>query len=77
VYAPSGVQLCIGLPEQKASSRLHLNMPCAAIRLVIVVRLGSALPVQIGAKVERPAEDTTAADAEKPAAEAGEDGWEA
>jgi hypothetical protein len=54
-------------------------MPCAAIIvvIVIVVSLGGALPVQVGAKVERPAEDTTATDAEKPAAEAGEDGWEA
>ncbi|DBA68226.1 hypothetical protein WJX79_000478 [Trebouxia sp. C0005] len=32
---------------------------------------------EIGAKVDRPTEDTTATDAEKPAAEAGEDGWEA
>ena len=29
--------------------------------------------VQVGNKVERPTEDTTATDAEKPAAEAGED----
>lgn len=33
--------------------------------------------VQIGAKVDRPTEDTTATDAEKPAAAEGEDGWQA
>ena len=33
--------------------------------------------VQIGAKVDRPTEDTTATDAEKPAAAEGEDGLQA